>query len=58
MTLDEISASLARLREDLLGFERKYNMRTEVFCQAYSNGEVPDEHGVGVDDWSEVGSHL
>jgi hypothetical protein len=34
MTLDENLRDLHALREDLLVFERKYNMPTEVFFQA------------------------
>lgn len=52
MTLDEILRDLHALREDLLVFERKYNMPTEVFFQAYSNGEEPADTA-WVLDWSE-----
>jgi hypothetical protein len=52
MTLDEILRDLHALREDLLIFERKYNMPTEVFFQAYSSGEEPADTA-WVLDWSE-----
>jgi len=52
VTLDEILRDSHALREDLLVFERKYNMPTEVFFQAYSAGEEPADTA-WVLDWSE-----
>lgn len=52
MTLDEILRDLHALREDLLVFERKYNIPTEVFFQAYCDGEEPVD-SAWVLDWAE-----
>ena len=51
MTLDEILQDIHAMREDLLVFERKYGMPTEVFYEAYQNGEEPEDSG-WVLDWS------
>jgi hypothetical protein len=40
------------MKEDLLVFERKYNMPTEVFYEAYQQGEEPPD-SAWVLDWSE-----
>ncbi len=37
MTLRELLADIHALEEDLLGFERKYGLRSETFYPAYSN---------------------
>jgi hypothetical protein len=52
MTLDEVFRDLQALREDLLVFERKYNIPTEVFYQAFREGEEPADQA-WVLDWSE-----
>ena len=52
MTLDDIARDIHALRENLLVFERKYNIPTEVFYEAYQNGEEPAE-SAWVLDWSE-----
>jgi hypothetical protein len=41
MTLQEILADIHALEEDLLGFERKYGVRSETFYAAYTAGEEP-----------------
>jgi hypothetical protein len=40
------------MREDLLVFERKYGVPTEIFYEAYQRGEEPDDPA-WVLDWSE-----
>lgn len=46
MTLDEILQDIHALETDLISYERKYNMLSEIFYGFYSDGEEPDE-----DDW-------
>lgn len=52
MTLDDILRDLHALRDDLMVFERKYNTPTEVFFEAYSQGEEPADTS-WVLDWSD-----
>ena len=52
MTLDEILRDIHAMREDLLVFERKYGVPTEVFYEAYQRGEEPVD-SAWVLDWSE-----
>ena len=52
MTLNEIMRDIQAMREDLLVFERKYGVPTEVFYEAYQRGEEPDDPA-WVLDWSE-----
>ena len=52
MTLNEILLDIHAMREDLLVFERKYGMPTEVFYQAYQSGEEPSDIAWML-DWSE-----
>jgi hypothetical protein len=52
MTLDQILADIHAMREDLLVFERKYGVPTEVFYKAYQRGEEPADTA-WVLDWSE-----
>lgn len=52
MTLDSIMRDIEAMREDLLLFERKYGVPTEVFYAAYQSGEEPAEQS-WVLDWSE-----
>ena len=52
MTLDELLRDIHAMREDLLVFERKYGVPTEVFYEAYQGGEEPADTA-WVLDWSE-----
>jgi hypothetical protein len=52
MTLEGILRDIHAMREDLLVFERKYGVPTEVFYEAYQQGEEPTEQA-WVLDWSE-----
>lgn len=52
MTFDEILRDIHAMREDLLVYERKYNVPTEVFYAAYQRGEEPPDNA-WVLDWSE-----
>jgi len=52
MTLEGILRDIHAMREDLLVFERKYGVPSEVFYEAYQQGEEPAEQA-WVLDWSE-----
>jgi hypothetical protein len=52
MTLDDVLRDIHAMREDLLVFERKYGVPTEVFYDSYSRGEEPADPS-WVLDWSE-----
>jgi hypothetical protein len=44
------------LEEDLLGFERKYGVRSETFYPAYLSGEEPEDEQWVLDfgEWASV----
>jgi len=46
MTVQQLIADIHALEEELLGFERKYGVRSETFYTAYLSGEEP-EHVAG-----------
>mgnify|MGYP001566906224 CR=1 FL=1 len=52
MTSDEMLRDMHALEEDLLTFERKYGVISEVFYEAYQQGEEP-ANDAWVLDWSE-----
>lgn len=52
ITLDEILRDIHAMKENLLVFERKYGVPTEVFFEAYQQGEEPGDSS-WVLDWSE-----
>ncbi len=52
MTLDDILGDIHAMREDLLIFERKYGIPSEVFFEAYQHGEEPADNA-WVLDWSQ-----
>ncbi|WPL15218.1 hypothetical protein Thiowin_00101 [Thiorhodovibrio winogradskyi] len=52
MTLDDVLRDIHAMREDLLVFERKFGVPTEMFYEAYCNGEEPADAS-WVLDWSE-----
>jgi hypothetical protein len=52
MTLDDVLRDIHAMREDLLVFERKYGVPTEMFYEAYRAGEEPADSS-WVLDWSE-----
>ena len=41
MTLDDVLRDIHAIRENLLVFERKYGVPTEMFYEAYRRGEEP-----------------
>ena len=56
MNLQEILADIHALEEDLLAFERKYGIRSEIFYAAYVNGEEPEDDSWVLDfgEWASV----
>ena len=52
MTNDEIPQEIHALQQNLLAFECKYGVSSEVFFAAYQNGEEPAE-SAWVLDWAE-----
>jgi len=56
MTLQEVLADIHALEEDLLGFERKYGIRSEIFYPAYISGEEPEDDSWVLDfgEWASV----
>jgi len=43
MKLQEILADIHALEEELMGFERKYGIRSETLYAAYVSGEEPED---------------
>jgi len=56
MALQEILSDIHALEEDLLAFERKYGIRSEVFYAAYISGEEPEDDSWVLDfgEWASV----
>jgi hypothetical protein len=56
MTLQEILSDIHSLEEDLLAFERKYGIRSEIFYAAYFSGEEPEDDNWVLDfgEWASV----
>ncbi len=56
MVLQEILADIHTLEEDLLAFERKYGIRSEIFYAAYISGEEPEDDSWVLDfgEWASV----
>ncbi len=46
MSTHDILIDIHALEEELLDFERKYGIRSEIFYTAYINGEEPED-----DNW-------
>jgi len=56
MNLREILADIHALEAELLGFERKYGIRSETFYAAYVSGEEPEDDAWVLDfvEWASV----
>ena len=56
MNLQEILADIHSLEEDLLAFERKYGIRSEILYAAYVRGEEPEDDSWVLDfgEWASV----
>jgi hypothetical protein len=54
--LREILADIHALEEELLGFERKFGIRSETFYAAYISGEEPEDENWVIDfgEWASV----
>lgn len=51
MTLDDILQDIYALADELRSYERKYNVLSEVFYEAYISGEEPPDDS-WVRDWT------
>ena len=56
MNLREILADIHALETELLGFERKYGIRSETFYAAFASGEEPEDDTWTLDfgEWASV----
>jgi hypothetical protein len=56
MDLHEILADIHALEVELLDFERKYGVRSEIFYAAYVSGEEPEDDNWVLDfgEWASV----
>jgi hypothetical protein len=56
MTAQQLLSDIHALEEELLGFERKYGVRSETFYAAYMNGEEPENEAWTLDfgEWASV----
>lgn len=52
----EILTDIHALEEEILEFERKYGVRSEIFYTAYMNGEEPEDDGWVLDfgEWAGI----
>ncbi len=56
MNSHNILTDIHALEEEILEFERKYGVRSEIFYAAYMNGEEPEDDGWVLDfgEWASV----
>jgi len=56
MNAQALLADIHALEEDLLAFERKYGVRSEIFFAAYARGEEPENEAWVLDftEWASV----
>jgi len=56
MKLQEILADIHALEEELMGFERKYGIRSETLYAAYVSGEEPEDDSWVLDfgEWASI----
>jgi len=56
MDLYEILLDIHALEEELLQFERKYGVRSEIFYAAYVSGEEPEDDSWVLDfgEWASI----
>ena len=56
MTADQLLNDIHALEEELLGFERKYGVRSETFYAAYMSGEEAEDDAWALDfgEWGSV----
>ncbi|HWD18295.1 MAG TPA: hypothetical protein VHB20_03375 [Verrucomicrobiae bacterium] len=56
MTVQQLLADIHALETELLGFERKYGIRSEVFYPAFIAGDEPENDAWALDfgEWASV----
>ena len=56
MSLSELLADIHACEEDMLLFERKYGVRSEIFYTAYMSGDEPEDDRWVLDfgEWASV----
>lgn len=56
MTIYDVLSDIHALEEEMLNFERKYGIRTEIFYAAYAHGEEPEEDQWVLDfgEWASI----
>jgi hypothetical protein len=56
MSAQELLADIHALEEEMLSFERKYGVRSEIFFAAYAQGEEPKNEAWVLDftEWASV----
>jgi len=56
MTTQELLADIHALEEDLLAFERRFGLRSEVFYAAFVGGDEPEDERWVLDfgEWASV----
>ena len=56
MNLQDILSDIHALEEELLVFERRYGIRSEIFYAAYISGEEPEDDNWVLDfsEWASV----
>jgi hypothetical protein len=56
VSAQELLADLHALEEEMLSFERKYGVRSEIFFAAYAQGEEPENEAWVLDftEWASV----
>jgi hypothetical protein len=56
MTLEALLADIHALEEELLAFERKYGVCSDIFYAAYVSGEEPEDEAWVLDfsEWASV----
>jgi hypothetical protein len=56
MTIRDMLADIHALEEELLDFERKYGVRSEIFYAAYISGEEPEDASWVLDfgEWASI----
>jgi len=55
MNLQQLLVDIHALEEELIAFERKYGVRSEIFYAAYASGEEPEQQS-WVSDFTEWAS--
>ena len=56
MIIRELLLDIHSLEEDMLAYERKYHLRSEIFYAAYQSGEEPEDEAWVLDfgEWASV----